>query len=58
MLQENPQKLSDNFYSAPEQIKVIPLPHNLTLQTIEDGIDDFKLYVKDLKDVVEMLEKK
>lgn len=58
MLYEPPKKLSEQFYSVPEQIRVIPLPCNLTLQTIEDGIDDFKLYVKDLNDIVKLLEKK
>lgn len=57
MFYEPPKKLSGEFYSVPEQIKVIPLPYNLTLQTIEDGIDDFKLYVKDLNDIVELLKK-
>lgn len=40
MLYEPPKKLSEEFYSVPEQIRVIPLSHNLTLQTIENGIDD------------------
>lgn len=55
MLYEPPKKLSEQFYSVPEQIRVIPLPCNLSLQTIEENIDDFKLYVKDLNDIVELL---
>ena len=58
MFQEPPKKLSDDIYSVPEQIRVIPLPHNLTLQTIEDNMDDFKLYVKDLNDVIDLLKER
>lgn len=58
MFQEPPKKLSDDIYLVPEQIRVIPLPYNLTLQTIEDNMDDFKLYVKDLNDVIDLLKER